>query len=85
MISTGRADRPAANQQVVGDDYMTPKQQQAANKSRYAGEIFDGVTSSAAQCQLFKFDSISALSNSIFDIIGLARTSQEYRPKIPQN
>ena len=32
----------------------------------------------AAWCQLFKFDLISALSNSIFDIIGLARTSQEY-------
>ena len=32
---------------------------------------------SAARCQLFKFDSISALSNSIFDIIGLAWTSQE--------
>ena len=44
MISTGRADRPAANQQVVGDDYMTPKQQQAANKSRYFGLLLDGIT-----------------------------------------
>ena len=35
--------------------------------------------SSAPRCQLNKSDSISALSNSIFDdIIGLARTSQEY-------
>ena len=33
---------------------------------------------SAARCQLFKLDSISALSISIIDIIGLPRTSQEY-------
>ena len=33
---------------------------------------------STAPCQLFKFDLISALLNSIFDMIGLARTSQEY-------
>ena len=39
------------------------------------------VLTSAAWCQLFKFDSISALSNSIFDIIGLARTSQEYHQR----
>ena len=38
-------------------------------------------SSSAAQCQRFKFDSISALSNSIFDIIGLARTSQKYHQR----
>ena len=35
----------------------------------------------AARCQLFKFDSISALSISIFDIIGLSRTSQEYHQR----
>ena len=34
--------------------------------------------SATAQCQLFKFDSISALSNSIFDISGLELASQEY-------
>ena len=39
------------------------------------------VDSSAARCQVFKFGSISALSNSIFDIIGLARTSQEYHQR----
>ena len=32
---------------------------------------------SAAQCQYFMFDSISGLSNLIFNIIGLARTSQK--------
>ena len=36
---------------------------------------------SAARFQLLKFDSISALSNSILDIIGLARTSQEYHQR----
>ena len=36
---------------------------------------------SAARRQLFKFDSISSLSNLIFDIIGLARTSQEYHQR----
>ena len=41
------------------------------------------VDSSAARCQLFKFDSISALSNLIFDIIGFARTSQEYHQRFP--
>ena len=40
---------------------------------------------SAARSWLLKSDSISALSNWIFDIIGLARTYQEYQPKIPQN
>ena len=35
-------------------------------------------TTSAARCQLFELDSISDLSNSIFDTIGVARTSQEY-------
>ena len=38
---------------------------------------------SAALCQLFKFDMISALPNSIFDIyvIGLAQTSREYHQR----
>ena len=36
---------------------------------------------SAAQCQFFKFYSISDLSNLFFDIIGLAQTSQEYHQK----
>ena len=36
---------------------------------------------SAARCRLFKFDSISALPDSIFDIIGFARTSQEYHQR----
>ena len=36
---------------------------------------------SAAQCQIFQFNSISAISNSIFDIIGLARTSQQYHQR----
>ena len=39
------------------------------------------VHTSAARCQLFKFDLISALSNSIFDIIGLAQTSQKYHQR----
>ena len=40
------------------------------------------IQDSATRCQLcYKFDSISALSNSIFDIIGLAQTSQEYHQR----
>ena len=39
------------------------------------------MTNSAARCQLFKFNSISVLSNSIFNIIGLARTSQQYHQR----
>ena len=32
----------------------------------------------------FKFDSISALSNSIFDIIDLGQTSEEYHQRLPR-
>ena len=39
-------------------------------------DIIFTVDSSAARCQVFKFGSILALSNSIFDIIGFARTEQ---------
>ena len=40
---------------------------------------------SAAQCQFFKFYSISDLSNLFLDIIGLAQTSQEYHQKFLRN
>ena len=36
---------------------------------------------SPARCQLFKLDLIPSLSNSIFDIIGLAQTSKEYHQR----
>jgi len=36
MVTAGY-ERPTAHQSVVGDDFITPKQQQAANKSRNQG------------------------------------------------
>ena len=42
------------------------------------GGCFFSLFGSAARCQLFKFDSISTLSNLIFDVIGLTKTSQIY-------
>ena len=49
--------------------------------SRESIEVCKRLRDGAAQCQLFKFDSISALSYWIFNTIGLARTSQEYHKR----
>ena len=53
--------------------------------SKIWAQYFARESGSAAQCQFFKFYSISDLSNLFFDIIGLAQTSQEYHQKFLRN